>query len=526
MKILLPLLLTVLACNQLSNGYRILGLLPLPGRSHFVVMEKLFLGLAKRGHQVDVYSHFPQTKPVPNYTDISLVGTADTVVNNISIKDTSQFNSFSMSHFAQIAGDKVCTIIETEQLQKLIKNPPKDPPYDMVILEMFAANCFLAFGRHFNVPVVGVAASILLDWYNEPFGNPMNPAFVPSVFSATGQRMGFVDRLKNTLLTTVITGQLNYYTESQVDIVKKNFGIELNSIQDLYKDVALILTNSHHSLHGIRPYTTGVVEVAGIHVNDHVGTLPADVQKWLDEAKDGFVYVSFGSMVRIETLPDERIKAFYESFAKIAPIRILMKIARPEELLPGVPKNVMIKSWFNQPAVLKHKNIKAFVTHGGLMSTIESIHFGVPLIGIPIFGDQHVNIINLVNKKIAVSLASIQNITEPSLTHALKTILQDKTYRENMKKLSTVFKDRPIPPMDTATFWVEYVGRHGKSLQSPAMDLNFWQRNLYDVYAFLAACVITLLYICYRVVKCTMGWICSKICTKKRAKETASKKNK
>lgn len=35
--------------------------------------------------------------------------------------------------------------------------------------------------------------------------------------------------------------------------------------------------------------------------------------------------------------------------------------------------------------------MKIFITHGGLLSTMESLQFGIPLIAIPVFGDQPSN---------------------------------------------------------------------------------------------------------------------------------------
>ena len=77
-----------------------------------------------------------------------------------------------------------------------------------------------------------------------------------------------------------------------------------------------------------------------------------DLQKWMDESKHGVVYFTLGSMVIIETLPKETLLAFYASFAKIAPIRVLMKIVNKEKLPPGLPSNVRTSNWISQIPIL------------------------------------------------------------------------------------------------------------------------------------------------------------------------------
>lgn len=42
--------------------------------------------------------------------------------------------------------------------------------------------------------------------------------------------------------------------------------------------------------------------------------------------------------------------------------------------------------------VSAHPNIKLFISHGGLLGTSEAVYEGVPVLGIPIFGDQRTNI--------------------------------------------------------------------------------------------------------------------------------------
>ena len=164
-------------------------------------------------------------------------------------------------------------------------------------------------------------------------------------------------------------------------------------------------------------------------------------------------------MVTIESLPKETIEIFYKSLAKIAPIRVLIKISKPKLLPLGLPNNWRTFKWASQIKVLskihqnlykflqitfrsyniicvsnfflpsvEHKNIKAFITHGGLMGGQEAIHYGVPSIGIPLFVDQFINVDLYVSKKIAIKL-DIYDITEEKLDAALNQILYNSEYK-------------------------------------------------------------------------------------------------
>lgn len=161
-------------------------------------------------------------------------------------------------------------------------------------------------------------------------------------------------------------------------------------------------------------------------------------------------------MARIELFPKHILDTFYTAFKNIAPVRILMKIAEPKLLPPGLPSNVMTQPWLQQIQVLskylkvvntenyyyclplfyyyffliptEHKNVKAFVTHGGLMGIQESIYFGVPMVGIPLSGDQLVNVEMAAKRKIAIK-TNLNEITEKKFTETLNEILKNSIYR-------------------------------------------------------------------------------------------------
>jgi glucuronosyltransferase len=75
----------VLSFSSEITAYKILALFPHVAKSHFVMGEALMKGLAARGHQVFVVNDFPQDHPVPNYTDISLVGFVKNAVGNTAV---------------------------------------------------------------------------------------------------------------------------------------------------------------------------------------------------------------------------------------------------------------------------------------------------------------------------------------------------------------------------------------------------------------------------------------------------------
>lgn len=71
-----------------------------------------------------------------------------------------------------------------------------------------------------------------------------------------------------------------------------------------------------------------------------------------------------------------------------------------------------------------HPNVVAFITHGGLLSTIETVTRGVPIIGIPVFGDQKANIAAAVTEGYAVSVP-LPELSEEKLSWALNEILNN-----------------------------------------------------------------------------------------------------
>jgi glucuronosyltransferase len=74
-----------------------------------------------------------------------------------------------------------------------------------------------------------------------------------------------------------------------------------------------------------------------------------DLQKFLDEAKDGVIYFNLGTNVLSDHMPEEKRRVFIEAFSTL-PQKILWKWE--SDILPGQPPNVKIEKWLPQQDIL------------------------------------------------------------------------------------------------------------------------------------------------------------------------------
>ena len=95
-----------------------------------------------------------------NYTDIvDLNGTLRTMVNGLTT-DYGKYIERSITYFvATTFGNDLCDLMRHERMQKFIKNPPNDPPYDLIIVEYFGSPCYIGFGQLLNAPVAIIISS-------------------------------------------------------------------------------------------------------------------------------------------------------------------------------------------------------------------------------------------------------------------------------------------------------------------------------------------------------------------------------
>ncbi|RZC32879.1 UDP-glucuronosyltransferase 2C1-like, partial [Asbolus verrucosus] len=493
----------------------ILVVFPMPAYSHFALGFRIAKELADKGHQVTVISPYPQETPIKNYRDIS-------VADNIGFIEDLKKQLFgmdkvgpldSMLFVIRMGTDLTDQTLKHKNVQNLLNS---GETFDVVIMEHFLNDALVGIAQHFNAPLVLIAPSAASGINNYLFANPAPSSYVPNIMGNFDKHMNFLQRVQNYIFN--IFGDLMrelVLIPNQRDIFKKYFKTDVE-MDDILYNVSLMLTNSHVSVNDAVPHVPNMIEIGGFHVYPPK-KLPDDLQKFLDNAKEGVILFSMGSNLKSRDLTPQVRAAILRAFAKMKQ-KVLWKF---EADLPEAPKNVKIMKWLPQQDILAHPNIRAFISHGGLLSTIETVYHGVPVIGIPVFGDQKSNIARAVSNGYAVSIP-LSEITEERLSWALEEILNNPKYQENVKQRSRVMKDQPMKPIDAAVYWIEHVIRHkgAPHLRTAGLDLKWYEREMVDIIIFLTLVTIIFFVIFYIIIKRILG-----LCTKKKAPVTKSKKN-
>lgn len=138
-----------------------------------------------------------------------------------------------------------------------------------------------------------------------------------------------------------------------------------------------------------------------------------------------------------------------------------------------------------------------FISHGGLFGSLEGIERGVPMLFIPLYGDQYRNGLRAEKSGFGLKV-KFADLTVDYLHGKISQLVDTKKYYNRAKEVSTLLRDNLVHPMDEAIYWMEYVARHkgAKHLKSYAVNIPWYTYLLLDVIGF----VLLVILIAYLVV--------------------------
>ncbi|XP_068250479.1 UDP-glucosyltransferase 2-like [Palaemon carinicauda] len=522
MKLIFVVLLVIGCVNgnphEMRNGsmlapperpYKILMLLPVSTDSHRTVFLSLAKGLADRGHKVVMLTN----------NDGDRIITENLYEFTHGIEELHQFNSDTLVDLKggvrgnidkllpvfDVAADKLYANAEINELYR------KRTRFDIIIIHAGQNEVMLPFVH--ELPFITIAPKGLDYRHSSQMGNPLNPAYVPFVYSTMTFPMSLLQRLRNAWYHLVFSLCWDVF------MILPNFQKKLWSkfpnlppLSDIERNQSLTLTNSHFSLGSAVPLLPSQVEVACMQCRSLLEPLPNDLQEWIDgSGTEGVIYVNIGSFSSSSSKDEQFLKILLEAFNRIHQ-RIIW---RYEEIVPNLPMNVMIMNGGPQQDILGHPKVKAFLTHGGLLSFQEAVYHGKQLFALPSTLDQTKNSKAIVDKGIGVSVPLDEVTSADQIVDGILDLIQDnKKYKKNMAKLSYSFRDQIHTPLDRAIYWTEYIIRNpgAAALKSPSAQLSWTKFLLLDILAIFLVIIFLIHFLVSCIVKRFMIFLRRKYC--------------
>ncbi|KAE9549165.1 hypothetical protein FO519_007613, partial [Halicephalobus sp. NKZ332] len=190
-------------------------------------------------------------------------------------------------------------------------------------------------------------------------------------------------------------------------------------------------------------------------------------------AKGCEIIFSFGSIANASLMPIEWKRAFMEAFGEFPRTQFFMRYSA-NDMDDFKPKNVELMKWLPQIDLLNHPKTKAFITHAGFNSLQESINSAIPLVAIPLFGDQFKNGQIIKKHKLGFVLSK-SNLNKDSIVQSINEILQDKGYSEAVSRMKKMIEMDPFPAEEKLVKWVRFLGEFQNldNLKPVGSELDF-----------------------------------------------------
>lgn len=336
---------------------------------------------------------------------------------------------------------------------------------------------------------------------------PSPPSYVPMYNSLLHDQMSFLQRVENFLRYLCSLLQERYViVPIYRELLERHFppGSDLLSMQ---QSADIWLMRMDFVFDFPRPTMPNIIYMGGFQCKP-AQALPVDLEEFMQSSGEhGVVFMSLGAMVG--ALPRTITEAIASAFAKI-PQKVMWRYhgERPSTL----GNNTLLLEWFPQNDLLGHPKTRAFVSHGGTNGIYEAIYHGVPVLALPLLFDQFDNVMRLQVRN-AARVLQVATLTSQEFLEGLKDVLENPLYRSSIRKMSELHRDQPISPLDSATFWIEYVMRHkgAAHLRSEANNLAWYSYHSLDVLVFLLAIAVIAFW--------TSVYVCRFLCCRKSIKK-------
>ncbi|XP_061117562.1 UDP-glucuronosyltransferase 3A1-like [Conger conger] len=492
----------------LQESAKILTLCLLGG-SHYLLLDEVSHTFHQRGHEVQMLVQMGN--PViqgfeyvgrPNSYKITTWSTSESYIKEYNAWFLERQKDFLLgrdrfSDFLHFMGHLAyqCDLIlsDTGLMDSLRREN-----FDLAILDAFMPCTFL-LAHSLGLRYVAFYPGSLSGPLTVSLPRPLS--YVPVFNSQLSDRMGFWGRVKN-----VAWGLVSPVAERQIqdqfrEVGERHFATP-PSLPELYSQAELWAFNTDFSLEFPQPLLPYTVCVGGM-LSKPPAPVPQELEDFIsDYSEVGFVVVTLGSM--LSTVSQEHIlQEMNAGFAGV-PYGVIWRYDPsrwPPHLQPA--PNIKLLKWLPQNDLLGHLKACLLVTHGGQNSLLQAVYHGVPVLGIPLFGDQFDNLVRAEVKGLGLVLKATE-LKREVLSSTIQRLIEDTRFKATATALSRIHQSQPLAPGPRLVHWVEHIlhSGGGSHLRPRSLQQPWYQRWLLDVALFLALVLLGILGLGALAVRC------------------------
>ena len=514
------LVVTLASGGELPGPARIL-LLPFPHLNHTSggsSMAQLGEELAGRGHEVHllVATGYPEQQELrkQGITPVQYGGSGGNSRRHHDLRreyrndrkeaGNREGNSGFQSHVEYVRNQArqymyACTeaLGDQEMFQRL-----RRMNFDIAVVDAHpVSRCLLVLPYRLGIPYVSMVKHV------EPWlqGNAHMPSFVPFAYGTSdySDNMSFWDRFYN--MWDLMSWSYNPAIQSHREDYLARFTQDKTPrhADDLAKESQMWFVESDVVLEYPRPNMPNVIDVGGM-TSRQGKRLPAEVQTFMDDAKDGVVIVDLeGEEQRCSEsssasgmMPYDIMERLSSAFKQTRYFYVWCYRGDHPPSRHSNTRIMMIPLMLRNDA-LSHNNARLFINNGDTNGQYEGLYHGVPSLVLPTHGGQSQAARKVIHRGLGLTLDPF-TLTPPEAVEAIESVIRNASFSHNIQKASSVFRSRHENPRERAADWLEhslshdmdYFRSHGQRLSQSAFCML-------DVMAFIVCSHLAAAYFTY-----------------------------
>uniref|UniRef100_A0AC35GKK0 UDP-glucuronosyltransferase n=1 Tax=Panagrolaimus sp. PS1159 TaxID=55785 RepID=A0AC35GKK0_9BILA len=295
-----------------------------------------------------------------------------------------------------------------------------------------------------------------------PSGIPSFPSYLPTLEDTLlGTEMSFFGRAEN-LWNWIVQTVLHQYTAFRMNrLFRYYIDPKYPSVYDIGAESSLVFINDDEFLDFARPILHKTIYIGGAGLKKPK-PLNMYFENIMQKGTQGVVLVSFGTAVYTPALCPKKKREIINAFSQFPGYHFLMRVSPDDNetiALGNEIPNVQFVEWLPQSDILAHPNCKAFISHGGFNSVLETAMRGVPVIVLPMFFDHFRNGKMIEHRNVGLVIPKTI-LNQESIENSLKEVLYNPKYKHAAERLQKLMETKPNQPDETFLKWTNFLLQH------------------------------------------------------------------